>query len=65
MPATKTHPACTVHEDGIRLSEWLDLKKVTYPKISPKMVNHRDMVGNAAAEEEEFSTSSVSYLKLL
>ena len=24
MPATKTHPACTIHEDGMRLLQWLD-----------------------------------------
>ena len=24
MLATKTHPACTIHEDGMRLPQWLD-----------------------------------------
>ena len=27
MPATKTHPACTIHEDGMWLPQWLDEKK--------------------------------------
>ena len=27
MPATKTHPACTAHEDGMWVPQWLDLKK--------------------------------------
>ena len=26
IPATKTHLACTIHEDGMWLPEWLDLK---------------------------------------
>ena len=26
MLATKTHPACTIHEDGMWLLQWLDLK---------------------------------------
>ena len=38
MPATKTHPARTVHEDGTWLPKWLDWKTVIYTKISPKMV---------------------------
>ena len=35
---------------------WLDkknLKPVLYSKISPKMVNPRDLGGNAEEEEEE------------
>ena len=24
MPATKAHPACTIHKDGMRLPQWLD-----------------------------------------
>ena len=51
MPATKIHPACTIHEDGMSLPHWLNKKKtVTYAKkkkkkkkISPKMVNTRDI----------------------
>ena len=26
VPATKTHPACTIHEDGMRLHQWLGKK---------------------------------------
>ena len=26
MPATKTHPVCTIHEGGMWLPQWLDLK---------------------------------------
>ena len=43
MPVTKTHPACTIHKDGMWLPQWLDCKTVTYTKISPKMVNLRDI----------------------
>ena len=32
----KTTPACTIHEDGMWLPQWLDWKMVTYAKISPK-----------------------------
>ena len=58
MPATKTHPARTIHEDGMWLPQWLDKKKTTtnkqktkttktatYAKISPKMANPRDIAG--------------------
>ena len=31
-------------------------KTVTYAKISPKMMNPRDMAGNAEEEEEELQT---------
>ena len=46
MPATKTHPACTILEDGMWLPLWLYFRKVTYAKISPKMVNPKDIAGN-------------------
>ena len=36
MPVTKTHPADTTHEDEMLLSQWMDLKTVTYAKISPQ-----------------------------
>ena len=47
MPATKIHLACTIHEEGnVTTSIWLNIKKkVTYAKISPKMVNLRDIAG--------------------
>ena len=32
MPATKAHPACTIHEDGMWLPQWLDQKTVLYTK---------------------------------
>ena len=41
------------HEDRVWLPLWLDEKTVTYAKISPKMVNLRDVAGNAEEEEEE------------
>ena len=54
MPATKTHPACAIHEDGMSLPLWLNFfKRVTYAKISRKLVNPRDIAGNAEKEEEE------------
>ena len=45
MLATKTHPACTTHEDGMWLLQWLDEKTVTYAKISPRVVNPRAIAG--------------------
>ena len=37
MLATKAHPACTIHEDGMWLPLWLDYKTVTYAKnLTPK-----------------------------
>ena len=45
MPATKTHPACTIHEDGMWLPQWLDYQVVTYLTILPKMVNPRYIAG--------------------
>ena len=45
MLATKTHLACTIHKDGMWLPQWLEYKTVTYAKISPKMVNPRDIAG--------------------
>ena len=32
---------------------WLDKEMATYAKISPKMVNPREIAGNAEEEEEE------------
>ena len=45
MPATKTHPVCTTYKDGMWLPLWLDKETVTYmyTKISPKMMNPRDV----------------------
>ena len=34
-----------IHEDGMWLPQWLNWKTVTYTKISPKMVNPRDLAG--------------------
>ena len=56
MPATKTQPACTIHEDGMWLPLWQDYKRVTHAKISPKMVNPRGKLGNAEEEEETTPT---------
>ena len=53
MPATKTHPACTILEDGMWLPQWLDYKTVTHAKISPKMMNPWDRAGTAKEEKEE------------
>ena len=36
MPATKTHPSCTIHKDGMWLPQWLDWKTDTYAKSSPQ-----------------------------
>ena len=53
MLEAKTHPACTIHKDGMRLSLWLDWQDVSYATISPKMVNSRDIAGNGDKNEEE------------
>ena len=53
MPATKTYPASTTHEDGMRLPLWLDYKTVTYAKISPKMMKPRGIAEKEEEEEEE------------
>ena len=57
MPATKKHPACTIHEDGMSLPLWMDQETVTYANISRKMVSPRDIARNA--EEEECGRSVV------
>ena len=49
MLITKTHPVCTINEGGMLLHLWLGLNKtVTYAKISPKMMNYRDVSRKAA-----------------
>ena len=45
MPATNTYPACTIQRRRNVTTSWLDSKTVTYVKISPKMVNPRDIAG--------------------
>ena len=52
MPATKTHPACTIQEGGMELPLRLDYKMVTFAEISPKTVNPIDIGGSAEEEEE-------------
>ena len=54
MPVSKTHPQCTIHEDGLWLPLWLDYKKRSpTQKSHQKLVNPRDIAGKAAAEEED------------
>ena len=53
MPATKTHPPNTIHEERMWLALWLNQNTVTYAKISPKMVNPRDIAKNTGEEEKE------------
>ena len=60
MSATKTHPACSIHEDGMWLPEWLDWKTVTYAKISPKNGESRDK----AREQEGWLIYSYCAIKL-
>ena len=49
MSAIKTHPACTIHEDGMCLPQWLEFKKKKNGHIrknlTPKIVNPRDVGG--------------------
>ena len=53
----KNTPACTIHEDRmiLKLPLWLEYesKTVTFPKISPLMVNPRDIAGNTEEEEDK------------
>ena len=49
----------SIHEDGMWLPLWLDEKMATYAKISPKVVNPRDIAGNAKEEEEISHSYSV------
>ena len=62
MLATKMHPASTIHHPQrqnvttsiIGFKKKKQKKKtVTYPQISPKMVNLRDMTGNTEEEKVE------------
>ena len=57
--ATKTHPASTIH-DNDRMCDYLNgwTKKRSHAKISPKMVNPRNLAGNAEEEEEEEKSAS-------
>ena len=54
MPSNRNTPS--MHHPWRQNSDYLDgwIKKlITYAKISPKMVNPRDLAGNAGEEEEE------------
>ena len=52
MPATKTHPACMHHPQRLNVTTSVTgLKMVTYTQLSPKMVNPRDIAGNAEEED--------------
>ena len=59
MLATKTHPACTIHEDGMWLPQWLDWNMVTYAKISPKMVNLRDIARENRRQRRHITSVSM------
>ena len=39
-PATKTHPACTIHEDRMWLPQWLDKKKKKKGKMRKNLTQH-------------------------
>ena len=48
MPATKTHPVRTIHEEWNVTTLMVGLKTITYAKISPKNdMNPRDIAGEA------------------
>ena len=55
MPATNTHPACTIHEDGMYyLNGWILKKKRSHTQKShPKMVNPRDIAGEHRKKERK------------
>ena len=56
IPATKTHPACIIHEDGMWVPLWLEsnishiCKNLTRKK---NKMNTRDIPGNAEEEDNE------------
>ena len=57
MPAAKTHPACTIHKNGMWLPPRLDKKqkpknRLHKQKSHQKMANPRDIAGNPEEEEE-------------
>ena len=47
MLATKTHPACTIHEDGMWLPQWLDLRKGSHMQKSHPKQRTPELAGNA------------------
>ena len=55
VSTSNENPACKIHEDGMWLSQWLDWKTVTYAKISPEMVNPRDIAGEWRTTEEVYA----------
>ena len=63
MPATKTHPACTIHEDIMLLPQWLHFlkKKVTYAKtLTQKMMNPRGVAGERRRRKKALQTTATS-----
>ena len=61
MWATKTHPACTIHEDRMWLPQWLDWKMVTYAKISPQ--NGEPLKYNLGMQKKKKFNSEVTAAK--
>ena len=60
----KTHHACTIHEDGMRLLLWLDKETVTYAKISPILVNPRDIAGNTEDKKKKKEEGAILTFKM-
>ena len=48
---TQHAPSTKTERDYV--NGWIKEKKATYAKISPKMVNPRDLAGNTKEEEED------------
>ena len=55
MLAPKTHPACTIHKDGMLQLLWFHQKKTKThaQKSHQKVVKPRDLAGNAEEEDVE------------
>ena len=60
MLATKTRLARNIHEDGMWVPPWLEWKMVTYTKISPKMLNARDIAGNSEEESKDVGMTEMT-----
>ena len=55
MPETKTHPACTIHKNGMWLPQSLDWNGHKRKNISPKMVNPSDTAGEREEEKKNWN----------
>ena len=66
MPATKTHPARTIHEDGNVTTLMVGLKKRSHTQKShPKVVNPRDIAGERKKKKKKKTSMDESQMTKL